>query len=58
MEKNELLIMQLEFEEYLNDKVPKIIKEISVLFPKIDEFHIEINHEDIENDYEVHCVVD
>ena len=58
MEKNEFLIMQLEFEEYLNDKLPEIIKEISVLFPQIDEFHIEINHEDIENDYEVHCVID
>ena len=47
MKKVNLLIMQLEFEEYLNNKVPEIIKEIINLFPKIDEFHIEIDHEDI-----------
>ena len=47
MERVELLITQLEFEEYLNNKVPEIIKEIVTLFPKIDEFHIEIDHEDI-----------
>ncbi|GAH71032.1 unnamed protein product, partial [marine sediment metagenome] len=44
MEKNESLILQLEFEEYLNNKVPEIIKEILTLFPEMDEFHIEIDH--------------
>lgn len=48
MKESEFLIIQLEFEEYLKNRVPEIIKEVSTLFPEMDEFHIEIDHEDIE----------